>query len=124
MAQAEPPENARQREDDRRSNDEMEHEPARLTERLDEQSRRNVGDEDHWNEPAENNLEQQWVNRVGVTGDVEKIEVAVHQTLCAHDPETDRGQTKHNGIMNRNAKDQRGQVKQDRYRIRHKAEFA
>src|SRR5882762_3891290 len=96
----------------------MNHQRKRLPERLDQQPRGNIRDDHHWNDPAENYAEQSWENRVRITRNVQKIKIAVDQSLSAHDPETDRGQAQHYGIMHRYAKAERGDVKQDGYWIR------
>ena len=43
-------------------------------------------------DPAENQPENLRENHVRITRDVEEIEIAVDQTLRAHDPEADRRQ--------------------------------
>src|SRR5437762_7058807 len=77
------------------SSDLMNHQRKRLPERLDQQPRGNIRDDHHWNDPAENYAEQSWENRVRITRNVQKIKIAVDQSLSAHDPETDRGQAQH-----------------------------
>src|SRR4029077_12005473 len=93
----------------------MNHQRKRLSERLDEQPCGNIRDDHHWNDPAENYAEQSRENCVRITRNIQEIKVAVDQSLSAHDPETDRGQAKHYGIMHRYAKTERGDVKQDGY---------
>ena len=74
---------------------EMNHQRKRLSERLDEQPRGNIRDDHHWNDPAEDYAEQSRENCVRITRNIQKIKIAVDQSLSAHDPETDRGQAKH-----------------------------
>src|ERR1700676_2030495 len=103
MAQSETPENARQPKDDGGSDDKMKHQPQRLAERFDEQARGNVGDDHDRNDPTENDAEKPRINHIGVACDVEKIEIAVNQSLGAHDPKTDGGKTEHDRVMHGDA---------------------
>src|ERR1700741_4747202 len=117
MAQGETPKASRQAKDNRRGNDQLEHQPARLTERLDEKSRRDVSHDHHGNNPAKYHPEKSGKNYVGITRDVEEIKVTINETLRAHDPEADCRKTEHNGVMNRDTEAQRGHIKQHRHRI-------
>src|SRR5436305_5927771 len=103
MAKGKSPENPREQKGDRACDDEMENEKSGLTERLNQEPRRDIGHDDHRNDPAENQLEDLWEDHVRITGDVAEIEVAVNEALRAHDPETDRGQSEHDRVMNRDA---------------------
>ena len=49
---------------------------------------------------------------------MEKIEIAVDESLRAHDPETERGQAQHDRVMHRDAEADRDDVKQDRAHAR------
>ena len=92
----------------------MQHQPPRVPERLDEEPRRNIGDDHHGDDPAENEKEDSWENDVRITRDVKKIKIAVDQSLSANDPKADSGQAEHDGIMHRDAKAERDEVKQNR----------
>ena len=52
-------------------------------------------------------------NDVRIARDVEEIEVTVNQSLGAHDPETDRGQSEHDRVMDRDAETERDEIKQN-----------
>src|SRR5579864_710205 len=88
-AQGKCPEAAREEKNDRRSYNELEHKRSGLAERLNQESRGNVGDDDDWNDPAEDDFEEPRENRVWITRDVEEVEIAINEPLRAHDPETD-----------------------------------
>src|ERR1051326_2378297 len=119
MPERESPENAREEKRDRARCHEVEHEPGRLAERLDQEPRRNVCDDDDRNDPAENETEDARENYVGIARNVEEIEVAVDQALGADDPEADRGQSEHDGIMDGDTETDRHQIKHDHARARH-----
>jgi len=89
----------------------MQHQPPRLPEGLDQQARRDVCDNDYWNDPTKNHAKQPWEDRVRIARDVEEIKVAINQSLSAHDPETHGRQAEHNGVMHGDAKRQRNDVK-------------
>src|ERR1051326_6263769 len=99
MAEGESPENAREEKRDRARCHQMEHEPGRLAEGLDQEPRRNVCDDDDRNDPAENEAEDARENYVGIARNVEEIEVAIDQALGADDPEADRRQGGGDGKM-------------------------
>jgi len=73
----------------------VQHQPTRLSERLDEETRRNICDDYYRDDPAENEKEDSRKNDVRITRDVKKIKIAVNQSLSAHDPKTDGGQAEH-----------------------------
>ena len=73
----------------------MQHQPPGLSQRFDQQAGWDVCDNDHRNNPAEDQAEQPWKNRIWITRDVQEVKITVDQSLGAHDPETDRGQGKH-----------------------------
>src|SRR5205814_1777966 len=118
MTQRKTPEDPRQTKGDRASEDEMEHEPAGLSERLDEEPRGNVRHDHHRNDPAKDETEHARENDVGIARDVEEIEIAVNEPLRAHDPETERRQAQHDRVMHRDAEADRDDVKQDRAHAR------
>jgi hypothetical protein len=115
-AEGESPEGAGQAKDNGRGHDELKHERSGLAERLDQEPRRNVRDDHNRDNPPENDFEEPRENCVRVARDVQEIEVAVNQSLRAHDPKTDCGQTEHDRIMDRNAETDRDDIKQDRQR--------
>src|SRR5882724_10214766 len=97
---------------DRSRHDQVKHEPARLPERFDQQSRGNVRDDHNGNNPSENEAEKFWKNDVRITRDIEEIEVTVNQTLRADDPEADGGEAEHDRIVDGHAKAERDQIKE------------
>src|SRR5205823_13773289 len=101
----------------------MKHQPAGLLERLNQQARRNIGDNDDRDQPAEYEPEKPRINYVRITRDVEKVEIPVDQPLRADDPKTHRGKAEHDRIAHGDAKDERTQIKQDRQRIWHDPEL-
>src|SRR3954463_4824079 len=100
MPEGKSPENSGEKKGNRPGEDEVQHEPGRLAERLDEEPRRDVGHDDHRDNPAKDELEEARENYIGIAGDVEKVEVPVNKSLGANDPEADRGQCKHDRVMN------------------------
>src|SRR5712672_2962251 len=98
MAQRETPERAGKKRDNSRSHNQLEHEWAGVPERLDQQTCRNVGHDHDRNDPTEDEPENGGKNDIGITGDIEEIEIAVNKTLGANDPEADRGKAEHDGI--------------------------
>ena len=95
---------------------------AGLAERLDQKPRRNVGDDDDGNDPAENKTKQSRENHIRISGDVEKIEVAVNQSLRAHDPETHRGEAEHDRVMHCHAEAERDEIQHHRAGAGHDAQ--
>src|SRR5215813_6062700 len=101
----------------------MQHQRKRLTERFDEQARRDVRYYHHWNYPAKNQTEQPRENHIWITRDVKKIEIAVHQSLRANDPKAHPGQAEHDGVMHGDAETKRHQIKQNGKWVRHHAQL-
>src|SRR3954468_20791157 len=64
---------------DNRGDNQMSHEPRWLIQRFDEQPRRDIGDDDHGNYPAEDETKNFGEDDVGIARDVEKIEIAVNE---------------------------------------------
>src|SRR3954471_17967769 len=114
MAEGKPPENPRSDEGNRAGDREMKDEPERLFERLDQDARGNVRDDDDGHNPAKNDLKEAREDLVGIARDLEEIEVAVDQTLRAHDPETDRAERKHDGVVDRDPEYHPNGVERDR----------
>ena len=52
-------------------------------------------------------------NHIRIPRDIEKIEVAVNQSLCAHDPETHRREAEHDRVMDRHAEAERDKINQN-----------
>ena len=77
------PENSRQKKRDRPRDHEVKHEPGGLTKRLNQQFRRDVGDDDYRNDPSENELKNARENNIRITGNVAEIKVAVNKALGA-----------------------------------------
>src|SRR5438105_2104425 len=121
-AQGKTPENARQPEDNCGGNDQVQHQPAGLSERFDEQSRWNICNDHDRNDPAENESKNPRKNYVRIARNVEKIEVAVNQALGPDDPKTHGREAKHDRVMHSDAEPEGGQIKQDRQRIWDEAE--
>src|ERR1700730_7119555 len=101
----------------------MKHKPARLTERLDENPRRYIGDDDDGNNPPENEAKEPGKNRVRITRDVQEVEVSVNETLRAHDPKAHRREAEHDRVMHGDAETERHEVKQDRHQVRNHSEL-
>ena len=95
----------------------MQHQLAWLSERFDEQPRGNIGDDYDRNDPAKNEPKNSWKNRVRIARDIKKIKIAVDKSLGSDDPETDRRQAEHDGVMHGDAEYQGDEIKQDRYRV-------
>ena len=85
-AQSKTPENARQPEDNCGGNDQVQHQPAGLSERFDEQSRWNIRNDHDWNDPAENESKNPRKNYVRIARDIEKIKISVDEALRPDDP--------------------------------------
>ena len=114
MAQSKSPENARPPKGNRRGDDKVQHQPAGLAKRFDQQSRWNIRHDDDRNDPAENKTKDLRKNHVRITRDIEEIEVAVNQSLRTHDPETYRGEAEHDRVMDRDSEHRARQVEQER----------
>src|SRR6266446_7364747 len=99
MPQSKLPKRSGEPKHNRRRDNQMQHQRNRLSERFDEQTRGNIRNNDHRNHPPKNQPEQPRKNHIRITRDVEEVEIAINQPLCAHDPKASRGQTEHNGIM-------------------------
>ena len=86
-------------------------------------NRAGIFDNDHHrDDPAENEAKESRKNHVRITRDVDEIEVAVNESLRAHDPETYRGEGEHDRVMDRHSEAKRAQVKQNGTRTRDDAE--
>src|SRR5258708_19772089 len=95
----------------------MEHKPARLTERLDENPRRYIGDDDDGDNPPEKETKEPGKDRVWITRDVQEVEVAVNETLRAHDPKAHRREAEHDRVIHGDAATDRHYLKQDRHQF-------
>jgi hypothetical protein len=113
MLQGETPEKPRQTEDNGGGDHQLKHELAGLSERFDQKPRGDIRDNHYGNDPAEDEAKNWGKYDVGITSDVEKIEIAVNQPLGAHDPEADGGEAEHDRVMHRHPETKRDQVKQD-----------
>jgi len=100
----------------------MQHKLPWSSQRFDEQAGRNICDNHDWNNPPKNEPKNFRENHVWVARNIEKIEISVDEPLGADDPKTHRRQAEHDGVMHRDAKYERGQVKQDRHWIWHDPE--
>src|SRR5215831_5574660 len=101
----------------------MQHQREWLTERFDEQARRDVRNNHHRNHPAKNQPEKPRKNNIRITRNIKKVEIAIYQALRTDDPKAHRGQAEHNGVMNRDAETKRDNIKQNRKRGRHDAQL-
>src|SRR5947207_12290489 len=97
----------------------MQHQRKRLTKRFNEQPRRDVGNDHHRNHPPKNQPEKPRENDIRITGDIEKIEIAIYQSLRADDPKAHRSQGEHDGIMNGDSETKRDDIKHNGKRVRH-----
>src|SRR5207248_8657574 len=100
-------------EDDERSRYHLQHQGELFAERFDQNPRRNIGDNHHRNDPAKNQTEEARINDIGITRDIKEVEITVDKSLGAHDPETDRRQIQHDGIMNGDAETDRHQIEEN-----------
>src|SRR5947199_814870 len=105
-----------------RCDNQMQHQRKRLPQRFDQQPRGDVRDDHYRDDPAKDQAEEQWENRVRITRYIQKIKVTVNESLGAYDPEAHRRQAKHDGVMHRNPKSERGHVKQDGCWTRHNSQ--
>src|SRR6476646_583265 len=101
----------------------MQHQRKRLTERFDEQARRNVRNDHHRNHPAKNYPEKPRENDIRITRDIEKVEIAIHQSLRANNPKTHRGQTEHDGAMNGDSETKCHNIEQNGKCVRYDAQL-
>src|SRR5215831_17683023 len=101
----------------------MQHQRKRLTERFDEQARGDIRDDHHRNHPAKNQPEKPRKNDIRITRDIEKVKIAIYQSLRAYDPKAECGQTKHDGIMHGYSETKRHEIQQNGNRIRYHAKF-
>src|SRR5438046_4615516 len=97
----------------------MQHQRKRLTERFDEQPRRDVCNDHTRNHPAKNQPEKPRENDIRIQRDIQKIEIAIYQPLRANDPKAYRSEGKHNGIMHGDSETKRDNIKQNGKRVRH-----
>src|SRR6266568_7608743 len=123
MAQRKFPKHPGEPEHNARRDDEMKHQGKRLTERFDEQARRDVRNDHHRNHPAKNQPEKPRENDIRITRDIEKVEIAIHQSLRANDPKAHRGQAEHDGVMHGDSETKCDNIEQDGKRVRHDAEL-
>src|SRR6266487_242576 len=101
----------------------MQHQGKRLTERFDEQARRDVRNDHHRNQPAKDQPEKPRENDVRITRDIEKVEIAIHQSLRADDPKAHRSQGEHDRVMHGDSETKRDNIKQNGKRVRHDAQL-
>src|SRR2546421_4476582 len=113
MPQGKSPENTGEKKSNRSRDHEMQYQPGWLVERLDQEPRGNVGHDYDRDDPAEDEAKNSRKNNVGIARDVEEIEIAVDESLCPDDPETDRGEGEHDRVMHRHAEAHRDQIKRD-----------
>ena len=99
---------------DRPGNDQVEHQPGGLSERLDEKTRRNIGDDDNRNYPAEDPAEKLRKNHIRIARDIEKVKVTVNQPLRSDDPEADRSEGKHDRVMDGDAEPEGNEIEDNR----------
>src|SRR5947199_1891049 len=123
MSQRKFPKQPGEPEHNARRDDEMQHQRKRLTERFDEQARRDVRNDHHRNHPTKNQPEKPRENDVRITRDIEKVEIAIHQSLRANDPKAHRGQAEHDGVMDSNAETKRHNIEQNRKCVRYDAQL-
>src|SRR5215510_1237001 len=97
----------------------MQHQRKWLTKRFDEQPSWNVRNNHYRNHPPKNQPEKPGENDVWIPRDVEKIEIAIHQTLRAYDPEAHGSQAEHDGVMHCNAETKRYNIKQNGKQVRY-----
>jgi len=109
-------------ENDKRCRDHLQHQRERLAQWFDQNARGNIGYNDHRNDPAKNQTEEARINDVGITRDIEEVEITVNESLSAHDPETDRCQIQHDGIMNGDAETDRHQIEENMQWLRRHSE--
>ena len=100
----------------------MQHQGERLAERFNQNSRRNIGDNHHRNDPAKNQTEEARINDIGITRDIKEVEITVDKSLSAYDPETDRREIQHDGIMNGDPETDRHQIEENMQWVRHDSE--
>src|SRR4030095_10569334 len=103
--------------------DEVQYQRKRLTERLNEQPRWDVRDDYHWNQPAKNEPEQPRKNDIWITRDIEKVEIAIHQSLGPNDPKADCSQAEPDRVMHGDSENKRDNRKQKGKRVWHDAEL-
>src|SRR5436190_14725270 len=113
MPEGKTPEEAGEAKNDGRSDDQLQHQVAGMPERFDQEAGRDVRHDHHRNDPSEYETEKRRENNIGITRDVEEIEVAVNQALCAHDPEAGGGEAEHDRIVHGDPETERHQIKQD-----------
>src|SRR5436190_6967303 len=101
----------------------MQHQRKRLTERFDEQARGDVRNDHDGNHPAKNQPEKPRENDVRITRDIEKVEIAIHQSLRADDPKAHRSQGEHDGVMYGDSKTKRHNIEQNGKRVWHDAQL-
>src|SRR4030095_4194043 len=57
------------------------------------------------------------------TRDIEKVEIAIDQSLRADDPKAERSQAEHDGVMHGDAETKRNNIKQNGKQVRHDIEL-
>src|SRR5207253_8411153 len=62
------------------------------------------------------------IDDIGITRDIEKDEVTVNEYLGAHDPEADRRQVQHDGVVNGDPETDRHQIEKNVQWLRHISE--
>src|SRR5437868_767581 len=113
VTEGKPPENAREKTSNQSGDDEMQHQPGRLLEGLDEQSGWNIGHDHGRDDPAEDETKDWREDNVGIARDMEEIKVAVDESLRPNDPETDGSKRKHDRIMDSHAEADCHEIKRD-----------
>src|SRR5438094_1648622 len=95
----------------------------RLNQRFYEQARRDVCNDHNRNHPDKNQPEKPWENDIRITRDIEKVEIAIHQSLRANDPKAHRSQAEHDGVMHGDSETKRHNIEQNGKCVRHDAKL-
>ena len=94
-----------------------------MTDRFNEKARGDVRNDHHRNHPAKNQPEKPRENDIRVTRYIEKIEIAIDQSLRTNDPKAHRGQAEHDGVMHGDSETKRHHIEQNGKWVRHDAEL-
>jgi hypothetical protein len=100
----------------------LQHQRKRLAQRFNQNPRRNIRNNHHRDDPAKNQTEETRINDIGITRDIEEVEVTVNESLCAHDPEAYCRQIQHDGVVNGDPETDRHQIEKDVQRLWHNSE--
>src|SRR5947208_15477857 len=94
MPQGKFPEDAGQPKHNGRCDNQMKHQRKRLPQRFDQKSRGDVRDDHHRDDPAKDQAEEPWENRVRITRYIQKIKETENQPLGTSIPEVTTDQTR------------------------------